>query len=270
MPASPESPPRPPTPAFADGAEIVQRFARNANGRDFIVGDIHGMFTHLERLLEETGFDATHDRLFSVGDLVDRGPESGRALEWLAHDWFHACRGNHEQLALDAVDGEQFDLWIRFNGGGWWLQIAEEQREHFRDAFLRLPLAIELETDSGLVGIVHADVPPGCSWEGFMTLLEARNAEAMLYSMWSRNRIQGLGSMAAVSGRAERIYCGHTPTRRTVQLDNVCYIDTGAVYASEGYRNASLTMIEVQPHRHVEHTVYTHPDGPDPQADLLP
>ena len=90
-----------------------------------------------------------------------------------------------------------------------------------------------------------------------MGLIEAGNADAMLYSLWSRNRIQGLGALGAVSGRAERIYCGHTPTRRTVQLENVCYIDTGAVYAGEGYRNARLTMMEIHPRPQVEFAVFT-------------
>jgi len=36
------------------------------------------------------------DQLFSVGDLVDRGPESHRVLEWLARPWFFAICGNHD------------------------------------------------------------------------------------------------------------------------------------------------------------------------------
>ena len=257
----------PPVPELAEGAAAVLRFARNENGRDFVVGDVHGMFTSLRQLLDATDFDEEADRLFSVGDLVDRGPESALALEWLSQSWFHACRGNHEQLVLDAVDPEQFDLWVRFNGGAWWQEVDVDRHESYRAAFRRLPLAIEIETDDGPVGVVHADVPPGLTWEQFLVLLEARNGDAMLYSLWSRNRIQGLGSISPVAGAAGRIYCGHTPTRHCVQLENVCYIDTGAVYAAEGYRNARLTMIEIQPRRHVEHCIYTHPEGPDPQCD---
>jgi len=40
------------------------------------VGDIDGCFSHLRRSLEAIGFDASVDRLFSVRDLIDRGPES--------------------------------------------------------------------------------------------------------------------------------------------------------------------------------------------------
>ena len=83
---------------------VLVRFGPNPDGRDFVVGDIHGMFQHLEVLLRDIGFDEQRDRLFSVGDLVDRGPSSALALDWLAKPWFVACRGNHEQFAIDSVD----------------------------------------------------------------------------------------------------------------------------------------------------------------------
>jgi len=49
-------------------------------GKDYIAGDLHGCFSLLERLMEEVSFDKNHDRFFSVGDLIDRGPESFRCL----------------------------------------------------------------------------------------------------------------------------------------------------------------------------------------------
>ena len=81
------------------------------------------MFGALEALLVQIEFDEKVDRLFSVGDLVDRGPESPRALEWLAKPWFFACRGNHEQFVIDSIDPEQYELWINHNGGEWWLEL---------------------------------------------------------------------------------------------------------------------------------------------------
>ena len=57
-------------------ASAMPRFAQNIAGRDFAVGDIHGCFTELQRGLDAIGFNPNTDRLFSVGDLVDRGPES--------------------------------------------------------------------------------------------------------------------------------------------------------------------------------------------------
>lgn len=246
-----------PTPELRPG-RITTRYARNESGRDFVVGDIHGMFAHLRRLLGEIRFDPAADRIFSVGDLVDRGPDSIMALEWLEHPWFHSCRGNHEQFALDSVNPVQLDLWINYNGGRWWLDLDDASHARFREAFLDLPLAMEVETASGVVGIVHADVPPFMTWTRFMELLEARDREAALHALWSRNRIQSRdGLRSPVRGGVERVYCGHTPTRTTLQLDNVHYIDTGAVYVRGGHDEARLTAVQIHPEEHVEYSVRT-------------
>ena len=251
-----ELPSRLPAPELRSG-RIVTRYARNESGRDFVVGDIHGMFTHLRSLLDEIEFDAAADRLFSVGDLVDRGPESAAALEWLGHAWFHACRGNHEQLAIDSGDPVLYDLWINYNGGAWWLDMDAGSRARFREVFTNLPLAIEVETATGVVGIIHADVPPRLTWSHFMEVLQARDRDAALYALWSRNRIQGDGPQLPVHGGVERVYCGHTPTRTTIRIGNVHYIDTGAVYVHEGYADARLTAVQIHPERHLEYAIRT-------------
>ena len=245
-----------PAPELRSG-RVIARYPRNDAGRDFVVGDIHGMFPHLRSLLDEMEFDTATDRLFSVGDLVDRGPESAMALEWLDHAWFHACRGNHEQFAIDSVDPMQYDLWINHNGGAWWLDLDEASRARFRDVFANLPLAIEVQTASGTVGIIHADVPPLVTWSRFMELLQAHDRDAALYALWSRNRVHGGGPRLPVRGGVQRVYCGHTPTRTTVRIENVHYIDTGAVYVREGYTGARLTAVQIHPEEHREYAIRT-------------
>ena len=228
----------------------VRSFARNTAGRDFVVGDVHGMFAVLEALLSDIAFDEERDRLFSVGDLVDRGPDSRLALQWLAKPWFFACRGNHEQFVLDSNDPEQHELWVNHNGGEWWLELALAERERFIEELAKMPLAIEVTTAQGIVGIVHADVPPALSWDEFAEQLEQGDADVIFYAMWSRNRIADAITSLPVKGRVDRVYCGHTPTREAISVDNVYYIDTGAVYYSEGYLEARLTMVEIHPQRH--------------------
>jgi len=44
--------------------------------RTFAVGDIQGCYDEFAALLERIKFDPTHDRLWLVGDLVNRGPRS--------------------------------------------------------------------------------------------------------------------------------------------------------------------------------------------------
>src|SRR3546814_7017992 len=80
---------------------LHQRMPANTVGRDFIVGDMHGCLDLFQAQLDRIGFDPTKDRIFSVGDLADRGPDSMGCLRLLREPWFHAVRGNHEDMLLD-------------------------------------------------------------------------------------------------------------------------------------------------------------------------
>lgn len=212
----------------------IQRFERNTAGRDLIVGDVHGHFTKLKEALDAVAFDPARDRLFSVGDLVDRGPESDKVLEWLALPWFHAVQGNHEDMAIDwgASVGDR-DLYFA-NGGGWNISNPSDVQREIAEELSALPLAIELETACGLVGIVHADCPRD-DWHCFTIAitggehsdhseLECQHLRTM--ALWNRQRIE-MGDRRGVDG-IRAVVVGHTPVPEHTVLGNVHYIDTGA------------------------------------------
>lgn len=207
----------------------VAHFGRNeAGGRDLIVGDIHGHFTKLQRTLASVGFDAAHDRLFSVGDLVDRGPESHLALDWLRQPWFFAIRGNHEQAAIDWIRGELDKDHYAFGYGGHWnLASTPAQQRTNAQAFALLPLAIELETEQGLVGIVHADCPLR-SWTALTAALAPgrRTAPQLVHSLtMSLSRWRGDHDGHVEGVRA--VVVGHMTVDEIAWRDNHLYIDTG-------------------------------------------
>lgn len=211
---------------------MFKHYDRNTKGRDLIVGDIHGCFSSLGNRLQQIKFNPEVDRLFSVGDLVDRGPESAQVLEMLAKPWFHPIRGNHEQMAIDWVDPS----WnmsagnYAANGGAWNIANSIEEREEIAQAFKELPIAIEIETEHGLVGVVHAGCPCD-SWadfRGFLTdstLTEQSLGALSNYAMWSRERIDK-GETDLIDG-VRMIFVGHTPVRVSQTLGNHTYIDTG-------------------------------------------
>lgn len=68
----------------------------------FVLGDIHGCFATLERLLEALRIDWERDRLWLVGDLVNRGPASLETLRWARRtaarlgSRFVSVLGNHD------------------------------------------------------------------------------------------------------------------------------------------------------------------------------
>ena len=99
----------------------------------YAVGDIQGCFDQLEALLSHVGFQRGSDRLWCVGDLVNRGPQSLQVLRFVSELGPDAriVLGNHElnlvaiaagvrelrpqdtvQDVLDATDGPQLIEWL--------------------------------------------------------------------------------------------------------------------------------------------------------------
>ena len=73
----------------------------------YAIGDIQGCFETLTRLLERVGFDPGKDRVWLVGDLVNRGPRSLDVLRW-AHsfgDRLTSVLGNHDLNLLAVAAG---------------------------------------------------------------------------------------------------------------------------------------------------------------------
>ncbi|HUS26868.1 MAG TPA: symmetrical bis(5'-nucleosyl)-tetraphosphatase [Kofleriaceae bacterium] len=64
----------------------------------YVIGDIQGCMASLERLLSLFDFSPQSDRLWLVGDLVNRGPRSLDVLRWAyEHDDVITCvLGNHD------------------------------------------------------------------------------------------------------------------------------------------------------------------------------
>lgn len=210
----------------------MRHFSQNHHGRDFVVGDIHGCFERLQYELDVVGFNEARDRLFSVGDLVDRGPSSEESIDWIAKPWFHAVRGNHEQMAIGVASGRHDAGNYLVNGGGWFLSMNSARQQVFAEAFDSLPYLIEVETANGLIGIVHAEIN-GDSWRDFAAALDeadSNNKRKRLHeiALWARTRIT-----SGDDGRISDLHClyvGHTPIQRPATLGNVCYIDTGCVF----------------------------------------
>ena len=75
-------------------APVYQRIAGHQWRHIWLSGDIHGCLEQLRRKLWHCRFDPWRDLLISVGDVIDRGPQSLRCLQLLEQHWVCAVRGD--------------------------------------------------------------------------------------------------------------------------------------------------------------------------------
>ena len=87
--------------------------------RNLIVGDIHGQYSMLMKVLEKAAFDPGSDTLYTTGDIADKGPDSASVTVFL-HS-LPKCRmvmGNHDVwLENYLLTGRAPDIWLESNGG---------------------------------------------------------------------------------------------------------------------------------------------------------
>ena len=191
--------------------------------RRFVIPDVHGCAATLRRLVTGQLGLTRADRLYLLGDLVDRGPDSRGVLDFLMGlqgrgFTVAAVRGNHEEMLLDSCrDRDSFRLWL-LNGGhatldSFGVEDACEIPVPYRQFLAALPDYLLL--DDYL--LVHACLNCG-SEEPFA------DRQSML---WSRScRVD----LAKTGGR--RLVTGHTVTPRVdvsaslktnrITLDNGC------------------------------------------------
>ncbi|MGS4679409.1 protein-serine/threonine phosphatase [Enterobacter soli] len=201
----------------------------------WVVSDIHGCYQWLMDELKRRHFNPYEDLLISVGDLIDRGPDSVSCLALMHEKWFRAVRGNHEQMALDSLQDNDFALWT-MNGGIWFARLESGQQKRaltLLEECRTLPLIIEIACANGLNVIAHADYPSEeYAWN--KPVSEQR-------VLWDRNRLMGfmVGKGQGIRG-ADHFWFGHTPLDKRYDFNNLHYIDTGVVF--DGY----FTLAQLQ------------------------
>ena len=186
----------------------------------YAIGDVHGCYADLMKLIDAIERRDDSAIYFFVGDFVDRGPDVWRTLDW-AKDHvatmgkYRSVRGNHEQMLIDWYP--EYCDWYEHGSGrnpapppGYdFLERMIEQEIYtpealrpYMDFFLDLPLKITISVPGRegrkiTYNIVHAWIPP----EG---VPRYKHEE---YYLWEREN-----ALIGNNMNDHVIIHGHTPT----------------------------------------------------------
>lgn len=185
-----------------------------------------------------------NDILYILGDVVDRGPEPIKILQYIIDKQnIKMIRGNHEQMMLDSLTfsknefGPTYNsrLWMR-NGGfvtaDKFLSLPISEQKEIYNYVKNLPLFYVLGTNI----LIHAGIPIGDEvWEPFkneddaISYLKSIDKE---YLLWDRDMHKYDDGYI----KGYHLWCGHTPTPRLYDGNGIFHkkgfsvIDGGACF----------------------------------------
>lgn len=169
--------------------------------RTLAIGDIHGCDVALEVLLKELALQP-HDTLVLLGDIVDRGPNTRRAVELLL-DASTRCQmllvlGNHEEMMLDALAGGEWTLgWLRYGGATTLESYGEDPDKIPPEHINFLKSGVDhWETDENI--FIHANLRAGVP-------LADQSKEMLRWTHLTGNE--------PPYHPVKNVVCGHTPQR---------------------------------------------------------
>lgn len=198
--------------------------------RQFIIGDIHGCYDELQELLDRASI-AGDDEIIAVGDIVDRGPDSPRVLEYFrTHAAARALLGNHERKHVRSFQG--------LTPAALSQTLSRRQWGEAYPAAVAVmaSFAPSLELDAAVV--VHAFWEPGLSLadQSERVIVGTLQGEAYLNKTYNRPWYE-------LYDGAKPLIVGHRDYLRTGQpfiyRDSVFCLDTGC------YHGGALTGVVV-------------------------
>ncbi|AFZ31016.1 metallophosphoesterase [Gloeocapsa sp. PCC 7428] len=198
--------------------------------RRIVIGDIHGHYDGLIKLLEAIA-PGTSDKVYFLGDLIDRGPQSALVVEFVQQNSYPCLLGNHEQMLLNVLsDRASYHMkqaWLSSGGNA---TLSSYKDFTIPQSHAEWMQSLPTYLDLGDVWLVHAGINPKIP-------LEKQTAEQFC---WVRDEFH---SMLEPYFPDKLIITGHTITftlpgvnsGEIAQGRGWLDIDTGAYHRKSGW-----------------------------------
>lgn len=246
---------------------FLKTYSPNELGHDYVVGDLHGHREALMAELARIGFNFEKDRLFSTGDLIDRGPDSFGTLSLIFEPWFHFVKGNHEDDLPGFLEKPRWACALHWAN----TELSESQRSHLQEKMLpalaAAPVVLRVEGEYGF-WMVHADRGEFASYgvgsrlwlleDDALQQVDENNFNQVGALLWSRRlmremhasgfvELEDRGLFMSVSGQefvagVGLTFVGHHTVQRPILYRSHLFIDTGMGTHPDG----KLTVLRVK------------------------
>ena len=122
----------------------------------YVVGDVQGCFQELTALLKKINFNSNEDKLIFAGDLVNRGGESEKVLDFCIKNKksVKAVLGNHDFYLLYLIEHAKKDKSLK-------KVLESKDLNKYHSWLKKLPLLIEVKIKESQQRylISHAGIP---------------------------------------------------------------------------------------------------------------
>ncbi len=192
----------------------------------YVIGDVHGMYENLMKLLEKLPLRKADEIVF-LGDYIDRGPNSKEVVNLLMNlsndHKVTPLKGNHEDMMLKCLKLGDCLTW-HFNGADATLRSFGGTVEIRK--YLHFFESLRTFYEKGMFFMVHGGVKPG------VPLIDQDEFDML----WIRDEF--IYSVNPLPGKV--VVFGHTPMEKPLISNDKIGIDTGCVYG--GY----LTSVRLE------------------------
>ena len=219
----------------------------------YVTSDAHGHARALEEVLSKISL-TDDDTLYVLGDMIDRGPDPLGVIRLVRTiPNAHVLKGNHEQIMVDAIVGQEpLDAETWEINGGWTTrsqlnELSQEDYDELVTWVAGLPAYATVTVGERVYLLVHAGIEPATAQrflaEHDVDVSDGRGAQAADESLlaqmlavqssddllWIRHGFWDVPTgLVSAEGEGPVVICGHTPTvslGRYAEVDGLLGLD---------------------------------------------
>jgi predicted phosphodiesterase len=192
--------------------------------RILVVGDVHGCFDELQRLLDRAKVGGGEEVIL-VGDLVNKGPDSIGVVRFCRENGIAAVLGNHDDYVIRCIAARRRGDDREFSDAA--RKIAKKITDEDAAWLKALPLWLRIAGQRAVV--VHAGIVPGRSLpdqkrENLLTMRSVRPDGT------GSKRIDDGEPWASLHRGPSHVFFGHDAVRGLQRWKYATGLDTGCVY----------------------------------------